>query len=249
MRLFLHELRAQQRLFWRSRELAFFTFALPVIIYLLLGSVTQDDEMGGVAGADYLLAGMIGYGAISTAFAGLAILLVIRREGGTLKRVRSTPLPPATYIAAVLASFLLVFAIEAAILVGIGRLAFEAHVPERWLSLVLALLLGTAAFAALGVGVAGLVRSAEGAGPVVNGIYLPMSFVSGAFWDPDAFPSLLQRVADVLPLTYFIALVRDVVVHREELWHNGTQVAWLAGWGIAGLIVAIRTFRWQPNEG
>jgi ABC-2 type transport system permease protein len=76
-----------------------------------------------------------------------------------------------------------------------------------------------------------------------------MSFLSGAFWDPEAFPSLLQRVADVLPLTYFIALVRDVVVHREEVWQNGTQVAWVAGWGITGLIVAIRTFRWEPNEG
>lgn len=249
MRLFWHELRAQQRLFWRSRELAFFTFALPVIIYLLLGSVTQDEEMGGVAGADYLLAGMIGYGAISTAFAGLAIMLVIRRESGTLKRIRATPLPPATYVAAVLVSFLAVFAIEVVILVAIGRFAFDAHMPEEWLSLLLVLLLGTAAFAALGVGVAGLVRSAEGAGPVVNGIYLPMSFLSGSFWDPEAFPSLLQRIADVLPLTYFIALVRDVVVHGEELWQNWAQVGWIAGWGIAGLIVAVRTFRWQPNEG
>ncbi len=249
MKLFAHELRGQLRLYWRSRELAFFTFALPVIIYLLLGSVTQESEMGGVAGADYLLAGMIGYGAISTSFAGLAILLVLRRESGTLKRIRSTPLPAATYIAAVVVSFLIVFTIEAAILVAVGSAMFDAHVPERWPSFVLALLLGTAAFAALGIGVASLIRSAEGAGPVVNGIYLPMSFLSGAFWDPEAFPSLLQRVADVLPLTYFIQLVRDVVVHGEELWQNGTQVAWIVGWGLAGLIVAIRTFRWQPNEG
>ena len=98
MRLFVHELKAQQRLFWRSRELAFFTFLLPVLLFFLLGSVYGDDEVEGVRGADYLLAGMLGYGAISTAFAGLAILLVIRREQGILKRLRATPLPASTYL-------------------------------------------------------------------------------------------------------------------------------------------------------
>ena len=68
----MHELRAQQRLFWRSRELAFFTFALPIILFFLLGSVYGDDEVDGIAGAEYLLAGMLGYGAASTAFAGPA---------------------------------------------------------------------------------------------------------------------------------------------------------------------------------
>ena len=249
MRLFLHELRAQQRLFWRSRELAFFTFALPVIIYLLLGSVTQDDRVGDISGADYLLAGMIGYGCVSTAFAGLGILLVIRREGATMKRIRSTPLPPSTYVSAILVSFLLVFAIESAILVTLGHFVFDASVPQRWLSLVVTLLLGAAAFAALGVGVAGVVRSAEGAGPAFNAIYLPMSFLSGSFWSVEAFPEILQRIADLLPLTHFITLVRDVVVHREEVWQNGGQTAWIAGWGLAGLVVAIRTFRWEPNQG
>ena len=70
MRLFVHELKAQQRLFWRSRELAFFTFMLPVLLFFLLGSTYGDDEIEGVRGADYLLAGMLGYGAVSTTFAG-----------------------------------------------------------------------------------------------------------------------------------------------------------------------------------
>jgi ABC-2 type transport system permease protein len=91
MRLFLHQLRAEQKLFWRSRELAFFTFLLPILFFLLLGSAYGDDEINGVSGYEYLLAGMIGYGAASTTFAGLALLLVIRRESGVLKRLRATP--------------------------------------------------------------------------------------------------------------------------------------------------------------
>ena len=71
MKLFPHELRSQLRLYWRSRELAFFTFLLPIIMFVLLGSVYGKDRVKpeNVRGSDYLLAGMLGYGAISIGFA------------------------------------------------------------------------------------------------------------------------------------------------------------------------------------
>jgi ABC-2 type transport system permease protein len=248
LRLFVHELKAQQRLFWRSRELAFFTFLLPVLLFFLLGSVYGDDEVEGVRGADYLLAGMLGYGAISTAFAGLAILLVIRREQGILKRLRATPLPASTYLGAVLGSIVFVFALEAVLMIAIGRVAFDTALPERPVSLALALLLGAVAFAALGVGLSGLVRSAEGASAVVNAIYLPVSFISGAFFSPSSFPGVLEAIAAVLPLTYFIELVRDVMLHEREVWNDATAVAVVAAWGAVGLLAALRYFRWEPKE-
>jgi ABC-2 type transport system permease protein len=248
VRLFSHELRAQQRLFWRSRELAFFTFMLPVILFFLLGSTYGDDEIEGVQGADYLLAGMLGYGAVSTTFAGLAILLVVRREQGILKRLRATPLPASTYLAAVLTSIVLVFALETVLMIGIGRLAFDTALPDRWFSLALALLLGSVAFAALAVGLSGLVRSAEGSSAVVNAIYLPLSFVSGAFFSPESFPDFLQALASLLPLTYFIELVRDVMLHGAQIWDEPTAVAVVAAWGAVGLAAAVRFFRWEPRE-
>ena len=110
MRLFLHELRTEQLLFWRNREAAIFTFLLPIVFFLMFGAIYGNDTIDGVKGAAYLEAGMIGYGVAATAFAGLAITLVIRRESGVLKRIRSTPLPPRTYVAAVLGSTLVVFA-------------------------------------------------------------------------------------------------------------------------------------------
>ena len=106
MRLLLHQLKAEQRMFWRSRELAFFTFLLPILIYLILASAYGYEDIDGAEAHLYLLAGMIGYGAAATAFAGLALLLVIRREAGLLKRLRATPLPGSTFIAAVLGSII-----------------------------------------------------------------------------------------------------------------------------------------------
>ena len=248
MRLFLHELRAQQRLFWRSRELAFFTFALPLILYVMLASVNRDDRVEGARGPDYLLAGMIGYGAAATTFAGLAIMLVLRRESGVLKRLRATPLPAATYLAALLVSILIVFLLETVALVALAVAAFDADIPDRLGSLAVLLLIGAAAFAALAVALASVIRSGEGASAVVNAIYLPASFLSGSFFSPDAFPEVLQRLGDALPLTYFIRLVRDVMLDGQAIWESAGSLAFLAACGLVAAVVAARTFTWEPRE-
>jgi ABC-2 type transport system permease protein len=249
MRLLWHELKTELLLYTRSRELAFFTFLLPMIFFVLLGSTYGNDTVDGVKGSRFLEAGMIGYGAISIAFAGLAIVLVIRRENGILKRLRATPLPAWVYISSVLAAFLLAFAVEVIGLVVIGRVLFGIQMPDRIGSLVLALLLGAISFCGLGIGVTSLIRSAEGASAVVNAIYLPMSFISGSFFSPHHFPSVLRAIAGVLPLTYFLRLVRNVMLHGHEIWTQGTNVAVVAAWGLAGVIVAVRSFRWEPHEG
>ena len=173
MRLFVHELRAQQLLFWRNREAAFFSFLFPIILLVLLGSVYGDDEIEGVSGATFLLAGLIGYGVAATAFASLAITLVIRREAGLLKRVRGTPLSPATYLAAVIASIVIVIALQAAAQVLIGRFLLDADWPASPASFVAVLVIGAASFAALGLAVTTVVRTGEGSSAVVNAITQP----------------------------------------------------------------------------
>ena len=248
MRLLLHQFRGEQRLFWRSRELAFFTFLLPIIFFLILASAYGDEEIEGTDGYLYLLSGMIGYGAIATTFAGLALLLVIRRESGVLKRLRTTPLPGWAYIASVLGSILVVFFLEAVALVLLARLAFDVEIPGNLFSLILVLALGAAAFAALGVGLTAVIRSAEGSSAVVNAVYLPLTFISGSFFSADAFPPVLRAIAEVLPLVHFIALVRNVMLLDDQIWDHPTDVAVVAAWGAVGTIVALRGFRWEPRE-
>ena len=248
MRVFLHQLRFEQKLFWRSRELAFFTFLLPILFFLLLGSAYGDEEIEEVSGYQYLLAGMIGYGAASTTFAGLALLLVIRRESGVLKRLRATPLPPSTYVAAVLGSIIAIFLVEAVIMIAIGRFGFDVPLAHSLVSLVFVLLVGAASFAALGIGLTALIKSAEGSSAVVNALYLPLSFISGAFFSEDAFPEALQALAAILPLSHLIAITRDVMVFGDQAWDHLDHLAVIVAWGVIGLVFAIRGFRWEPRE-
>ena len=251
MTLFWRELRTEQLLFWRSREAALFTFFLPVIFFLIFGSIYGNSRITKehIKAAPFLEAGMIGYGVASTAFAGLAITMVVRRESGVLKRVRATPMPAATYILAVLASTFVVFLIEALLIVGIGRVLFSVGLPARPLSLFVALVIGAASFAAMGLGLTAAVRTAEGSSAVVNAVYLPMAIISGTFFTPKDYPQFLRVIADVLPLTYFTKLTRDVMVRHHHLWAEKGSLAVVLAWGAIGLVGAVRGFRWQPREG
>jgi ABC-2 type transport system permease protein len=249
VRLLLHEVRTQLRLYSRSRELAFFTFLLPLILFVLLGSVYGHDRIEGYKGSRYLEAGMLGYGVVSVAFAGLAIFMVVRRESGILKRIRATPLPSWAYVTAVLTATLVAFALNSVVLVVIGKVLFSVPLPDRWFSLVLTLTLGALAFAAMGLGLTTVIRSAEGSSAAVNAIYLPMSFIAGAFFSPHSFPQFLRAIADVLPLTYFIRLTRDVMLGGHQFWDSPGDIAVIAAWGAFGAVIALTRFRWAPSEG
>jgi ABC-2 type transport system permease protein len=245
---FAHQLRWEQLLFWRSREAAVFGFLFPLLLFALLTAV-YDGKIYGKPASWALLAGMLGYGAANTAFAVLALMIVGRREMGILKRIRSTPLPPAVYLAAVLTSILVVFALQAAALFVLGRLLKSTPWPAHLFSLVLALTLGAAAFAALGLAITGFIRSVEGSSAVVNIIILPMAFLSGSFGPTGDYPQALRALGDVLPLKYFLDAVNGIYLHGEELWDEPTAVAVLAGWGALGMVIALRKFRWEPREG
>jgi ABC-2 type transport system permease protein len=245
--LFFHQLRSEQLVFWRSREAAFFIFLFPPLLFLLLGSV-YSGKIYGVPAAEALLAGLVGYGCANTAFAGLAIQLVIRRENGILKRLRGTPLPPATYVVSLLVSTLIVFALQTLALFLLGRSLYSTPFPSDWGSFVAAIVLGAAVFAALGTAIASVIRSAEGSSAVVNAILLPMAFITGSYGPTHHYPAFLRAVGDVLPLKYFIGLVNAVYLHGHGVWTRPGDLGVLAAWGAAGLVFTILKFRWEPRE-
>lgn len=244
--LLLHQLRAEQLVFWRSREAAFFIFIFPLLLFTLIGSF-YSGRFQGVPVKWAILAGFVGYGCANTAFAGLAIQIVLRRESGVLKRLRSTPLPPATYIVGLLASTLIVFALQLVGLFLLGKALYSTPFPPAVGSFVVTILLGAAVFASLGAAAVSVIRSAEGSSAVVNIILLPMAFLSGGFGPTHHYPAVLRAIGEALPLTYFVHLVDAVYLHGDAIWTQPEALIVLGGWGVAGLTLAIRKFRWEPT--
>ena len=248
MRLFRHQVGWEQRVFWRTRESAIFVFLFPLLLFTLLTAV-YNGRIYGRPAPWALLAGMLAYGVANTAFAGLALIIVARRETGILKRIRGTPLPPATYLTAVLISIMIVYTLQAVSLFVLGHLLKSTPWPGHLVSLVLTLALGAAAFAALGLALTGFIRSLEGSSAVVNIIVLPLAFLSGSFGSTRHYPQVLRAIGDVLPLKYFIDIMNAVYLHGHQIWTKPAALGVLAAWGATGLVVATLKFRWEPREG
>ena len=248
MRLFWHQLRAEQLAFWRSRESAIFIFLFPPLLFVLLASVFGDGVEDGRSVTSYLVAGLIGYAVANTALGGLAITLVLRRESGILKRLRSTPLPGSLYLFTVLLSNLLIVVLQSVTVIALGVLLWGADLADRPFSFVVVLVIGAACFAGLGLAAAALIRSGEAVAAVVNVIVLPMSFLSGAFGTTDNLPRALEIVADVLPLKYLIELVLATYVDGEPISEHLGAIGVMAAWGAGGYLVARARFGWEPRE-
>ena len=246
MRIYLHQLRTEQLLYWRSREAAVFTFIFPLLLFVLLGSV-YTGHIYGVPASQALLAALLAYGCAMVAFAGLAITLVLRREQAILKRLRATPLPPVVYVASLLTSTVLIYIAETVVLFLLGRAVFGTPFPDRIGSLFLIVVLGAVCFAAMGVGLSGLIRSGEGSSAVVNLIVLPMSFLTGAFGPTRHYPHFLRVIGDVLPLKYLVDLSNAVYLHDRSFWSQGTAIGVLAVWGAVGVVTAALKFGWEPR--
>ena len=146
-------------------------------------------------------------------------------------------------------SILVVIAIEAIAQVLIGRYVLDAGFPGLTRRAGGRARSRGRAFSALGLATTAVVRSSEGSSAIVNAIYLPMIFISGVFFSVDALPGFLEAIADVLPLTYLLDLIRSVFVDGDDLASSWRAILVVALWGIAGALLAMRSFRWEPQEG
>jgi ABC-2 type transport system permease protein len=149
----------------------------------------------------------------------------------------------------VLSSTLLNFVLQTIALFLLGRVLYGTPFPgARTASLAAVVVIGSIAFAALGVALASVIRSAEGSSAVVNFILLPMAFLTGSFGPTRHYPAFLRVLGDVLPLKYFIQLVNAVYLHGHGFWTQPEALAVLGGWGAVGLVFAGLKFRWEPRE-
>src|SRR5205085_10071746 len=139
-------------------------------------------------------------------------------------------------------SMLLIFVFQAVAVLVLGKLLKSTPFPHQALSMLLVILLGAAAFAAIGLGFTSLIRSAEGSSAAVNFVLLPMAFLSGGFGPTTHYPAVLRASGAVLPLKYLIQLIYAVYLHGHQIWDRPAAVAIRSAWALAGAAVARRRF-------
>ncbi|MFD9905388.1 ABC transporter permease [Streptomyces sp. NPDC059063] len=247
--LLWHQIRYEQLTFWRNPQSAFFTFILPIVVIsafgLLFGDVGKSSYFYGRSALQYYIATITALSILGACYSQLAIVLSARRQNGLLKRVRATPLPASVYFAGLLAHCALVSTIDTVLITAIGR-AYGVSLPpaSQWPALLLTVLLGAAAFCALGVAVGSLIRNAEAAPSVVQFVLFPMVFISGTYMPIHS--DALSAVTGALPVKPFNDALLAAFTNADTgpAWQDyGTLLLW----GVLGAVVAVRRFRWDPR--
>jgi ABC-2 type transport system permease protein len=129
--------------------------------------------------------------------------------------------------------------------------AFGVHIyPSMLPAAIVTLVLGAFSLAALGLAVATLARTADQAMPIAQFTFLPLSFISGVFYPLEGAPDWLVSIAKVFPLEHIVTAFDACFVPGTPHagWSAG-DLAVIAGWGVAGLWIAARRFRWEPAAG
>lgn len=254
MRMLAEQVRADLIAFGRRPETLFFTVFLPVIFLVLFEAIFGDIEVS--AGSDYALTqstlqvpAFMAMGIVSACFVSLAITMVNRRETGLFKRVRGTPAPAWLLIAGQGVTSLLIGTTMVVVMLLVGRIAYGVEVSvDRVPWLVLSVLIGAAVFSCLGMALASITPSSEAGPPLANLLVLPLYFVSGVFVPVASLPDWLSSAASVFPIAPFVKIITWPYDPAEPdiPW---TSVLLLVAWGVLGLIVAARFFRWLPRRG
>jgi ABC-2 type transport system permease protein len=244
--LVLRQIGYEQRAYWRNRVRAFFSFAFPLMFLVIFASLDKSQHVTvdhhRLSYDVFFVPGILAYAVIATTYVNMAISTAILRDAGVLKRMQGTPLPSWAYIAARIGSTFLIMLVMTVLTVGLGVAAYGVHLRGATLpGFAITLVLGTAAFTTLGIGITRFIPNAEAAPVVVNLTVLPLTFISSVWFPVTGMPSWLQDIAKAFP----IRPLADGFQYAFNPYTAGTglrgsDIEALAIWTAIGIVLMLR---------
>jgi ABC-2 type transport system permease protein len=235
----------------RNRRAVVFSLVFPVVLLVMFNSVfvkgTDTVQLAGatIDGRTYFTGSMLAYAILLAGFNSLAISLVMQREAGQLKRMRGTPIPAWTFMVATVLRCVATVGLMTVVVLAIGHFAYDVRISgEGFGDVVLYVVLGIAAMCSAGIAATALIPDVDSASAALPLIAVVLSLISGIFVAVDQLPTWLADVARVFPVYHLTTGLQAALGGAPLDWGNATA---LALWGLAGIVVAARRFRWEPQ--
>ncbi|MCB8943200.1 MAG: ABC transporter permease [Ardenticatenaceae bacterium] len=233
------------KLFLRQPMAAFFTLIFPLFLLFLFGSIYGNEPselLGGRGNVDVSVPGYIAMIIATSGLTNLPIILATYREQGILRRYQASPVSTLTILLAQLVVSGLTAVVGGSLLVLVGVLVYDLVLPVAVWGTLLAFILGSLSFLAVGFLLSSILVTSRTATAVGNALLFPMIFLSGAALPRQILPENIQQFGDFLPLTHVVNLIQGL--WYGDGWNVGSLVVVLAVMLLAG-VVATRTFRWE----
>jgi len=247
------QVRYVNKAFWRNPASAFFTFAFPLMFLVIFTSLLGNDSVQigtrTVNTSTYYVASMAAFAVITACFTNVATTITFQRDAGVLKRTNGTPLPAGSFLGARMVHALLVSVLLVALTTVFGWAFYDADVPTgiTLVRFLIVLVVGAAAFCALGLAITAVIPNADASLAIVNATILPLLFLSGIFIPfGNGTPGWIEWIARIFPVKHFADGMQAGYLGTAFSW---TDVLVVAAWGLAGMLLAIRFFSWEPRTG
>ncbi len=197
---------------------------------------------------DFILPGQLAFAILASAINGLAFTFISLRKELVIKRLFATPITRGSIITGEIISKSVVAIMQAAIIILAGYFLFNftlANGFETFVNMLILSMVGLIVFLGFGFFVSSLGKDEESVAPAANLITLPQFILSGAFFPIEAFPSFLQPIAKILPMTFLNDALRKVAFEGAGLETTVPQILGLFVWGVIIYAIAIKIFKWD----
>ncbi|OPX12562.1 ABC transporter permease [Mycobacterium sp. AT1] len=259
LRIGLSRVVPELKMFYRRPEQVALTFSMPAVICILLGSIFTATLPGSsTSTGSVIAASMLAYGILSTSFINLGISIAADRDTGGLRRLRGTPTTATSYFVGKIALVAVVSFAEAVILLAVGVLVFDLHLPSDpagWFTLTWVFVLGTVSCSLLGIFISNYASNAVSAAVITNGPSVALQFVSGTYVPLVVLPAWMLTIGSIFPIKWMAQGFRSVLLPPEMVvfepagsWEHWRIFLMLTAWSVGGLIGCLAVFRWSDER-
>jgi ABC-2 type transport system permease protein len=246
MNVFVKLTRNELRLFLREPVVVFFAVLFPTVLVVILGSIPSFRTADPALGGGTVISIYVGIAlALSLAMLGLQFVpavLALYREKGILRRLETTPVRPVALLGAQLVSAIVFAVVSAALVLAVGRIAFDVKLPDQFAGFVVAYLLSAAGVFAIGLLIAALVPTGKAGNTVGTLLFFPSMFFAGLWTPREVMPKVLQRIGDFTPLGAGERALHDAATGH---WPALLPVVVLIGYVLVFGAAAAKLFRWE----
>jgi imidazolonepropionase-like amidohydrolase/ABC-type multidrug transport system permease subunit len=244
MRGYLALIRITLKLAIREKAVLFFNFVFPLIFFFGFGQAfgAQSGAITRVV-TMVLVIGMLGSGLF-----GAGIRAVAEREANILRRYKVAPITAAPLLVASMVTGWLLYMPAVLMVLGLAHFYYHMPFPDRWFSLLVLVTLGTLALRALGLIIASVVNSVAESNILIQLMYMPMLFLSGATFPITELPIWAQIVSQFLPASYLYAGVQGIVLRHESIGQNAVSALALIVAMLVAMLISVKLFRWEKEE-
>jgi imidazolonepropionase-like amidohydrolase/ABC-type multidrug transport system permease subunit len=229
----------------RNRSVIFFNYLFPLAFFFIFGQAMHGERGAAmtIVISMVLIIGILGNGLM-----GAGIRAVQEREANILRRYKVTPISPAPLLVASVVTGWILYMPNVLLIFTLAHFVYGMPWPQSMGSVLIFVTVAIAGFRAIGLIIAAIVNSMQESQLVVQLVYLPMLFLSGATFPLAMFPPWLFTVTQFLPATYLVIGIQGMLARNEGLSANIQSTLALVLTAFVGLFIAYKLFRWEKEE-